>query len=281
MSQYPITITNGTGAQVLTELDQAFIASVTMQSGSTVPSTTYSYMFWLDTSTTPSTLRMMNAANNAFVAVGTIDPNLGFIPSGTPANAGNATTLNGQLAAFYATAANATLTGIPVAPTAATATNTTQVATTAFVQNVVANINYSSFAPLASPALSGIPTCPTAASGTNNNQIASTSFVQTAVAVYNNSNIIRGSISGGSGANTIIYGGGFALSGSGSGPHGVIVTFTQQMATTPTIIVSSPSVNYNYTISNRTANGFYITCSIPAVGLGSISYPPWEFIAFA
>ena len=101
------------------------------------------------------------------------------------------------------------LTGIPTAPTAATGTNTTQVATTAFVnaeiaadrpfEATLANIKMdgaqsvgslntvargdhvhptdTSRAPLASPALTGIPTAPTASTGTRSTQLATTAFV--------------------------------------------------------------------------------------------------------
>lgn len=58
--------------------------------------------------------------------------------------------------------------GTPTAPTASTGTNTTQIATTAFVTT--------------SPAFSGTPTAPTASEGTNTTQIATTAFVTTAVA---------------------------------------------------------------------------------------------------
>lgn len=57
-------------------------------------------------------------------------------------------------------------TGTPTAPTALSGTNTTQIATTAFVM-----------AALVSPALTGIPTAPTAAANTNSAQIATTAFV--------------------------------------------------------------------------------------------------------
>ena len=63
------------------------------------------------------------------------------------------------------------LTGTPTAPTAATATNTTQIATTAFVKA-------QGYAPLVSPALTGTPTAPTAATATNNTQVATTAFVK-------------------------------------------------------------------------------------------------------
>ena len=68
------------------------------------------------------------------------------------------------------------LTGVPTAPTAANGTNTTQIATTAFV---LANAGGSDplKANLASPALTGVPTAPTAANGTDTTQVATTAFV--------------------------------------------------------------------------------------------------------
>lgn len=65
--------------------------------------------------------------------------------------------------------ASPALTGTPTAPTATAGTNTTQLATTAFV---LANS-----APLASPALTGTPTAPTASAQTNTTQVATTAFV--------------------------------------------------------------------------------------------------------
>ena len=61
-------------------------------------------------------------------------------------------------------------TGIPTAPTAAVDTNTTQIATTAYVIG-------QAYAKLASPALTGTPTAPTAAVGTTTTQLATTAFV--------------------------------------------------------------------------------------------------------
>jgi hypothetical protein len=69
-----------------------------------------------------------------------------------------------------------TFTGTPLAPTATPGTNTTQIATTAFV--VAADALK---ADLASPTFTGIPAAPTAAIGTNTTQIATTAFVATAV----------------------------------------------------------------------------------------------------
>lgn len=79
----------------------------------------------------------------------------------------------GSTIALLATLLSPTFTGTPAAPTAAPGTNTTQLATTAFVAT--------SFAPLASPALTGVPTVPTAAPGTNTTQAASTAFVTASV----------------------------------------------------------------------------------------------------
>jgi hypothetical protein len=65
-----------------------------------------------------------------------------------------------------------TFTGTPSAPTAALSTNTTQIATTAFVlANSVST---------ASPAFTGTPTAPTAATSTNTTQLATTAFVRNA-----------------------------------------------------------------------------------------------------
>ncbi|EIZ9483982.1 phage tail protein [Cronobacter sakazakii] len=84
----------------------------------------------------------------------------------------------------YAPKESPTLTGTPKAPTAAAGTNTTQIASTAFVQAVATVLNNALAlkAPLASPALTGTPTAPTAAQTVNNTQVATTAFVKAAIA---------------------------------------------------------------------------------------------------
>jgi len=72
-------------------------------------------------------------------------------------------------------------TGTPTAPTAAQGTNTTQLATTAFVNAEIAS-DTANLAPLNSPALTGIPTAPTAAVTTNTTQLATTAFVNAEIA---------------------------------------------------------------------------------------------------
>lgn len=103
----------------------------------------------------------------------------------------------------FATLNSPTFTGVPAAPTAVVNTNTTQLATTAFVMNQanstagtilvngtqaagISNLyaradhvhpTDTSRAPLVSPTFTGIPAAPTAAINTNTTQIATTGFV--------------------------------------------------------------------------------------------------------
>ena len=72
--------------------------------------------------------------------------------------------------------ASPNFTGIPLAPTANAGTNTTQIATTAFV---TAGLNLK--ADLAGPTFTGVPAAPTASVGTNTTQIATTAFVTAAI----------------------------------------------------------------------------------------------------
>ena len=132
-----------------------------------------------------------------------------------------ATTMTNALA-LKAPLASPALTGTPTGPTAAPGTNTTQLATTAFVRAAVAALSTTlagltdtaiaaladkhvmqydnatgkwvnrtlaaaGIAALASPALTGTPTAPTAAGGTNSTQVATTAFVQAAVTALINS----------------------------------------------------------------------------------------------
>ena len=85
--------------------------------------------------------------------------------------------------------ASPTFTGTPVAPTAAADTNTTQIATTAFVMTEIGDYlttstASSTYAPIASPTLTGTPAAPTAAADTNTTQIATTAFVMTEIGDY-------------------------------------------------------------------------------------------------
>lgn len=85
--------------------------------------------------------------------------------------------------AAKANLASPTFTGVPAGPTAAGGTNTTQLATTAFVQAAVSGVT-TGFAPLASPAFTGTPTAPTPSAADSTTKIATTSYVQGNLANY-------------------------------------------------------------------------------------------------
>jgi hypothetical protein len=89
-------------------------------------------------------------------------------PLASPTFTGTVTIPAGASISGFAPLASPTFTGTPAVPTATAGTNTTQIASTAFVAT--------SYAPLASPALTGTPTAPTATAGTNTTQIATTAF---------------------------------------------------------------------------------------------------------
>jgi hypothetical protein len=95
------------------------------------------------------------------------------LPVSTATQAALDLTADTTALALKANLASPTLTGTPLAPTAAAATNTTQIATTAFVQQEIA-----AKAPLASPALTGNPTAPTQTSTDSSTKLATTAFVQ-------------------------------------------------------------------------------------------------------
>ena len=70
-------ISNGTGAAVRSDLNDALAAIVSNNSSSTAPATTYAYQWWADTTT--GLLKQRNAANSAFVTIGTLaSTNLGL-----------------------------------------------------------------------------------------------------------------------------------------------------------------------------------------------------------
>jgi len=109
-----LVVPNTSAAGVRSAINTRLQALGTQQSGATAPATTYPYQFWADT--TAGQLKIRNSANSAFVVVGTLDvANLGLAPLASP-----------------------TFTGTPAAPTAGSGTNTTQLATTAFVQAALA-----------------------------------------------------------------------------------------------------------------------------------------------
>jgi len=112
-------------------------------------------------------------------------------------------TANDLSAVNGATLASPAFTGTPTGPTAAPGTDSTQLATTAFVVNAIQGAAVTSFngrsgavtlstaditgaggAPSASPAFTGVPSAPTPAAGNNSTALATTAFVATALTSY-------------------------------------------------------------------------------------------------
>lgn len=69
--QSSVQIQDGTGLEVLTQLNAAFQTLASCNSGSSEPSETYPAMFWLDTSGTNAVLKQRNADNTVWVERGT------------------------------------------------------------------------------------------------------------------------------------------------------------------------------------------------------------------
>jgi hypothetical protein len=104
-------LANQSGANFRSELNSVLAAVSSTNSGSTAPTTMYAYMMWVDTGVSPALLKLRNGANNAWITLGDVTlTNFGFAPLASP-----------------------TLTGTPLSTTAAVDTNTTQIATTAYV----------------------------------------------------------------------------------------------------------------------------------------------------
>lgn len=81
MAQHDYIIANQSGAGFRSDLNNGLAAIVSNNSGAAQPSTTYAYQWWADTTT--GLLKIRNAANNAWITVGTLaSVNLGLIPKG-------------------------------------------------------------------------------------------------------------------------------------------------------------------------------------------------------
>jgi hypothetical protein len=78
MAQHDYIIANQSGAAFRSDLNNGLAAIVSQNSGAAQPSTTYAYQWWADTTT--GLLKIRNAANNAWITIGTLaDANLGLL----------------------------------------------------------------------------------------------------------------------------------------------------------------------------------------------------------
>jgi hypothetical protein len=78
MAQHDYIIANQSGAAFRSDLNNGLAAIVSQNSGATEPATMYAYQWWADTTT--GLLKIRNAANNAWITIGTLaDVNLGLL----------------------------------------------------------------------------------------------------------------------------------------------------------------------------------------------------------
>lgn len=90
MAQHDYSIANQSGLSFRQDLNNALLAIVSQNSGATEPSTTYAYQWWADTTT--GLLKIRNAANSAWVTIGTLaSTNLGLATVASPSFTGTAT----------------------------------------------------------------------------------------------------------------------------------------------------------------------------------------------
>jgi hypothetical protein len=73
MAQHDYVIANGTGAAVRSDLNNALAAIVSQNSGAVAPTTTYAYMPWADTGSSPPVFKIRNAANNGWITLYELD----------------------------------------------------------------------------------------------------------------------------------------------------------------------------------------------------------------
>jgi hypothetical protein len=80
MAQHDYIIDNQSAASFRADINTALAAVVSNNSGNTAPSTPYAHQIWADT--TAGLLKMRNAANSAWLTIGTLGAtNLGLVPA--------------------------------------------------------------------------------------------------------------------------------------------------------------------------------------------------------
>ena len=89
------SLANQSGSAFRTELNSILSAVQTLNSGSSAPSNLVAHMVFLDTSTTPATLKIRNAANDGFITLGTASTNFGLVSASGATFTGDIT-LNAQ-----------------------------------------------------------------------------------------------------------------------------------------------------------------------------------------
>jgi hypothetical protein len=73
MATHDYIISNASGAAVRADLNNALAAIATNNSSATAPTTTYAYQWWADTGSSPTVMKLRNAANSAWITLFQLD----------------------------------------------------------------------------------------------------------------------------------------------------------------------------------------------------------------
>jgi len=80
MATHDYIISNASGAAVRADLNNALAAIASNNSSATEPTTTYAYQWWADTGSTPTVMKLRNAANSAWITLFQLDGEWSLIP---------------------------------------------------------------------------------------------------------------------------------------------------------------------------------------------------------
>lgn len=148
--------------------------------------------------------------------------------------------------------ASPALTGTPTAPTAAKTTDSTQIATTAFVKDVVADYatltQLNAKAPLASPTFTGTPKSTTPASSDNSTRIATTAFVKALVGAANNGGIVSANLAQNG---YVKFANGFILQWGVGTANNQAITLPIAYSSANYIVVALPNTSITQTSTNN------------------------------
>ena len=80
MATHDYIISNASGAAVRADLNNALAAIASNNSSATEPTTTYAYQWWADTGSSPTVMKLRNAANSAWITLFQLDGEWSLIP---------------------------------------------------------------------------------------------------------------------------------------------------------------------------------------------------------